>query len=112
MATATCTDIRETSVGDTSPPFSGVMEDALDQPIDLTGSTVVFRMRASDGTYVHDSAVGVTIAVGTSGRVSYQPVAGDVDEAGSFRCTWRITFPSGRIETVPNGRRYILWVIA
>jgi|SRR2546423_1145418 len=66
--------------------------------VDLTGSTVKFQMRG-DGILVRQNATIVSPA--TSGQVSYQVVATDVQIPGQYRQEWEVTFADGSIQTFP-----------
>ena len=70
---------------------------------DLTGETVTFTMvNAATGVVkVAETSTGVTASTG--GSVTYQPVAGDVDEVGIFHAFFEHT-NGGATDTFPAVR--------
>lgn len=87
--------------GDTSPSFEVVLLDANRDPVDLDGCTVNFRMSVRPGEApVIDAEADIISA--SAGRVAYNWVAGDTDDAGSYVAEFVITAPYQ--ETFPNTR--------
>lgn len=85
-----------------------------DEPFDLTGCTVKFRMRREgDETLVVDADASV-IQTGLDpnfvdkGEVRYDWAAGDVAEAGDFLGWWHVTLPSAKTQDTPEFAVFIL----
>ena len=88
--------------GDLAPSLTAALRDHDDQPVNLTGATVTFRMRRRNATAnVVDAAA--TVVTAASGTVRYDWVAGDTDVAGLYDGEFVAELPSGR-ETFPNDR--------
>lgn len=88
-------------VGDTSPRLDATLADGDDNPIDLTGVAVRFRLRRPrSGDVVIDEFASVVDA--ESGGVRYSWDASDTDEAGRFRAEFVVEYPDETIETFPN----------
>jgi len=100
----------KSNVGDTKPcdeilekessPGSGTWA-----PIDLTGATIVFLLVSSDGA-VQTTAAATILGTPTNGEVRYDWSGGGNATAGTFGRRWRITYPSGVVETVPDQGAY------
>jgi hypothetical protein len=74
-------------------------------PVNLTGSTIKFLMRRrgrSPGSDLTLIRVGAIAGDPTLGNVEYQPTADDVQQEGIYDHEWQVTFPDGKILTVPN----------
>ena len=86
---------------DTSPTLSVVVADSSGTAINITGASVLFKMRAvnSSSLKVNSSA---TITNASNGAVSYTFSASDTDTAGLFQGEFQVTFSGGAIETFPN----------
>jgi hypothetical protein len=94
---------------DTRPIYIAALKDNYgtpdEGPINLSadGTTVRFIMRKR-GTPTAKVNAAATIVNGVGGIVSYSwdGMAGDTDEAGTFDVEFEITHPDGGVETVPN----------
>ncbi len=86
--------------GDTSGKFTDILK-VNGVPVNLTGATVSFVMRAVGRIVVSQAAV-ITNPPGTNGAVEYQPVTNDVAFAGEFKQQWKAVFSDGKILTFPN----------
>jgi len=64
---------------------------------DLTGSTVVFRMRAEGSSTLKVDA-SATVVAAASGEVRYDWVSADVDTAGDYLGWWRVTLPTTKVQ--------------
>lgn len=79
-----------------SPSLSDTIE-VNGSAYDLTGCTVVFRMRAvGSSTLKVDTAA--TVVTAASGTVRYDWASQDVDTAGDYLAWWRVTLPSTRVQ--------------
>jgi len=90
---------------DRRPYLDCVLQDR-DGPVDLTGETVRFVMRSSDGTVVIDqtsTGSAVTVTDSTAGAVRYAWRAGDTATPGAYLAEWELT-AGGERETFPNDR--------
>jgi hypothetical protein len=85
---------------DTVPVFQAGLLDGSGLPIDLTGATVRFHMRDSDGIVVIDQPADIINP--TTGTVQYSWVASDTDTSGTFQAEIEVTYALGEIETFPN----------
>ena len=86
---------------DTSPTLSVVVADSSGTAINITGASVLFKMRAvnSSSLKVNSSA---TITNASNGAVSYTFSASDTDTSGVFQGEFQVPFSGGAIETFPN----------
>lgn len=89
-----------TKTHDTTPAIGSILYDEDDEVIDLTGATVEFVMKLANGTVVIDNEA--TIAEATEGKVFYNWIAEDTEEAGIYLAEWKVTFPDGSKETFPR----------
>lgn len=88
--------------GDTSPAFECIFKDGNGSPVDLTGATVIFKMRLAPAGAVKIAA-GSMGAVGSAvnGRQKYGWSATDVDTKGTYEAQGRATFSNGDVRTFP-----------
>jgi hypothetical protein len=94
MATEADFYIRQ---GDTSPAIEAQLQDDTGQPVDLTGSSVSFRMAPPDGDQtVVDSSASIDDA--SNGRVSYAWSQSDTESAGHYNAEFVVdastTYPN------------------
>ena len=96
---------------DTRPTLSVVVADSSGTAINITGASVLFKMRAvnSSSLKVNSSA---TITNASNGAVSYTFSASDTDTAGLFQGEFQVTFSGGAIETFPNSEYISINVLA
>lgn len=88
-------DNRSPSVFDTI-----MVDDAI---LDLTGSTVKFRMRKiGTSTLKVDAAASLVNSPGTDGQVKYDWAAADVDTQGEYRAWWHVTLASTETLDTPE----------
>jgi hypothetical protein len=89
---------------DNLPVLSAVLKDGDGVEIDMTGATVVFRMRRADGTqHIYKvNAAASFVTDGSDGAVEYEWQAGDLDTPGDYLGEFVITFGGGDVQTVPN----------
>lgn len=66
-------------------PIGAILQDIDGNVVNLTGKTIKFRMiKISDGSVKVDSEIAVVDADPTTGKVTYNPNAGDMDVAGKY----------------------------
>jgi hypothetical protein len=80
--------------GDRLPALTGAFVDASGNPIDITGSTVVLRIRPRDSNTVTEYAAAIVTA--TAGTVQYawasgQPTADELTEPRTYLYKWEAT---------------------
>jgi len=89
-----------TKKGDTRVAIKATLLDASGQPVDLTNSSVKFIMAKQNGTVkINRDAL---IQDAANGVVWFVFEANEVDEAGTFRGEFEVTYNDGRVETFPN----------
>lgn len=98
MGIAPVFEIRQ---GDTQPTLSDTLHNPITgNPQDLTGSTVVFVARPTNGaTVTINTAASIVYAAG--GVVQYPFSGGDTATPGELRGEWRVSYPGGQVETFP-----------
>lgn len=101
--------------GDTATPIAQTLEDADGAAINLQGATVQFRMwnERTGAQKVSASATNLQVgdgSDGSKGKVSYAWVSGDVDTAAVYLAEWKVTFPSGKVQSFPNGEFLVIAV--
>ena len=83
---------------DTWPPVRATLSDASG-PIDLTGATQIKLILKGATVTITGNCTVVSAPAGT---VSYTWAAGDTAVAGDYQGEFEITWPGGKVETVPN----------
>ena len=95
---------HERRVGDTSKVYSAILNaknvSGVDTVKDLTGLSVTFTMINAATGVAKVSAQSATIVTALSGIVSYDFLAADVDTAGIFWGSFRVT-ESAETDTYP-----------
>ena len=95
---------HERRVGDTSKVYSAVLTykdtSGVDTPKNLTGLSVTFTMINAATGVAKVSAAAATIVTAASGIVSYDFASGDVDTAGIYWGSFRVT-ESAETDTYP-----------
>ena len=95
---------HERRVGDTSKVYSAILNaknvSGVDTVKDLTGLSVTFTMINAATGVAKVSAQSATIVTALSGIVSYDFLAADVDTAGIFWGSFRVT-ESAQTDTYP-----------
>lgn len=86
---------------DTSPYMLVTLKDGVGAAIDLTGASVVFKMRAVGQTTVKTDRSAI-IHNADLGQVRYEWQAADTDTIGSYEAEFQVTKVDGSIETFPN----------
>lgn len=86
--------------GDTSP---SILYALTPTTVDLTGATVRFNMRNSDGATIKiNRAVAVIVTPAGTPTVRYDWQAADVDTVGFYDAEFEVTYSGGAVETFPN----------
>ncbi len=93
--------------GDIRTAISDTLVDANGTAIDLSASTVVFRMVLAADDSVKVAAGAVTIDDATAGEVSYPWDSADVDTAGKYFAWWIVT-TGGETEHFPGDGKKLL----
>jgi hypothetical protein len=90
--------------GDTGPALVVQIKNKSDQqPVDLTGATVVFGCSYIDGTGVATDVISEPAATNAEeGIITWQWRDGDLPLAGLYQCFFRVTFSGGSVETYPT----------
>lgn len=88
--------------GATGPSLLVQLFGAGDVPVNLTGATIVMRMKPRDGgPLVIDNAPATIFGDPLDGWVDYQWQPGDTDTVGEFDVEWDVTFAGGAKQTFP-----------
>lgn len=87
--------------GDLEPALS-VQLRYRNQPINLTGLTVSFRMKSRETGIVKVDSAAATVVDATTGKVKYVWTAGDTDTEGHYLGEFVINHPGSRPQTVPQ----------
>lgn len=78
-------------VGNRNPSITENIVDTAGAPIDLTGATVKFKMRAVGSSTLKVNASATIVGSPTLGNVRYDWAAPDVDTAGDYLAWWEVT---------------------
>lgn len=95
--------------GSTLPKITGTFTDADGEALDLSGATVVFRMKNIDTGELKVNDGGALIDDATGGKVSYKFLTTDTDTVGRYYCEWEIT-QSGDVEVLPTRSYEVVYV--
>jgi len=88
---------------DTRPILSATLVNSDGSVPDLTGSTVVFKMRKlGESSAKVDAAAAITGA--TTGDVQYTWIGANTDTVGSYEGEIQVTFAGGGVQTYPNSK--------
>jgi len=86
---------------DSTPEVTATFTDENDNPVDLSGASVNFRMvEPRGGGNVLDKACTITDAA--NGKVKYDWDAEDTSEYGRYRAEFVVNYNDGEVETFPN----------
>ena len=88
--------------GDTRPAIvCTLLDEATQEPLDITGATPRLKLRASGAQTVFLTVVGV-VTDGANGVCAFYPAAAPemLSTAGSFSGEIEITFSDGQVQTV------------
>jgi len=94
--------------GDTAPRFEEELSYSNNEPVNLTGATVKFIMRAQTASEPKRLTGTVTISEPTKGKLYFTPSTADTAEAGNFMANWHVTFAGGEVQSFPSSG--YLWV--
>lgn len=70
--------------------------------MNLTGATVNFVMRAITAASPAVNKAATIVNPTAPAKVSYTPVAADVQYAGQYMASWLVTFANGSVQTFPT----------
>lgn len=87
-------------VNDTAPPLRATLSNA-DGVQDLTGATVVMRLKPSDGSTVLEIPMDLA-ADPTTGVVTHDWDPSETDAVLSYKVEFVVTFADLTVETFPN----------
>lgn len=87
-------------VGDNSLPFTHFPDRGDGSVLDFTGATVRLLMALPE-TAPKINGVGTATLVNGHWMFSYPPTTQDVDTAGQYRFSWKVTYSNGKQETFP-----------
>jgi hypothetical protein len=98
---------------DTGPDLTVTLYDAgSNTPIDVSGGSDVVRLyvrlEGQTGTLVVTEIVGVKPNGGADGVVSFIWPTGAIDVPGNYEGEIKVTFTSGKVETVPEKMRFFV----
>ena len=91
-------------------PIGAQLKDQDDAVIDVTGLTIKFRMVNTDTQAVKINNAAATIDDAVNGKVSYTPVAGDVDTVGTYAIYFVDDATNDRLFPY-DGARWILDIV-
>lgn len=94
--------------GDTSPAIESTLRDGSGSPVDLDGSSVLFRMRDENGDLVVDEVAYIDLD--ETGVVVYEWQSEDTADSGVYRAEWQVTYDDGAVETFPNSGYLTIYV--
>lgn len=94
--------------GDLLPVLDATLVPATGQTFTLVGASVRFQMWSKSGGTKIDAPATIVDAI--AGTVRYTWLAGDTDTAEGFLGQFQVTFPSGSVETFPNGSSIVVRV--
>lgn len=97
--------------GDKLPAITRTLEDANENPVDLTGGAVAFRMQSIHGGSVLGGTATV-VGPATAGNVRYDWTAGDTALEGVYIAEWEVVFSGTSRETFPNGGYDVIKITA
>ena len=79
---------------DTQPYYFAQLVDSSNNPVDLTGASIVFTMKLVDGP-IKVNRQAATITNATNGEFEYRWSAGDTDTPGIYNIEFEITLAGG-----------------
>jgi len=87
--------------GDTLPKLRMRLTDTDGVALDLTGATVLFRMKPKNGGAVKVTRAGAVVSPPTGGIVEFTWQTGDTDTVERYSAEWVLTYAGG-VRTVPS----------
>lgn len=90
--------------GDSLPAWNDTLtyDDDTNTPVDLSGATVNFVMRAQSSTSPVINTAATIIGDPSLGQVAYVPTSTDTATAGEYNASWIVTFGTGGIQHFPT----------
>lgn len=89
-------------VGDTRPFFDAQLFDPLGQPLNLTGLSVVFRMKHKVTGAIKINDAAMTIVDAPTGQIQYQWATVDTDTEAEYDAWAVVDHGGGVLESFPN----------
>lgn len=83
-------------------------------PVDLTDAIVSWLIRKTGASFKRPAVITYPLDQSDPlkrGKVSYQPIAEDVANKGTYRQEWEVVFSDGEILTFPNDRYNTLEIL-
>lgn len=87
--------------GDVLPALVADLKDAFGQPVNLAGSSVMFRMASTTGDLIISRAAAIDVDV--PGRVRYFWLSGDTDLVGDYNSDFVVT-KDGSTQSFPTSQ--------
>lgn len=97
--------------GDAGTKIRATLLDRDGSPVDLTGCSVRFIMRAPSAAGAKVDAPAA-IEDAAAGTVAYTWAASDLDTPGTYHAEWQVTFGAGAVQTFPSDQYLIVKVLA
>lgn len=97
--------------GDVGSKIRSTLVDRDGSPVDLTGCSVRFIMRAPGASSAKVDAPAV-VEDAANGEVAYTWTASDLDTPGTYHAEWQVTFGGGAVQTFPSDQYLIIKVLA
>jgi hypothetical protein len=87
---------------DDRPHLDAFLRDDKDRPVDVTGASVKFNLRAVADNSVKISAGSVSVTNATEGAVRFTWTTSNTDTSGNYQGEFQVTFGDASVETFPN----------
>ena len=97
--------------GDTLPVVDAKLGSLATGAEDLTGATVLFRLRKR-GASTNAISAPAAIVSPTEGTVRYSWIDGDTTSLGIYDGEFVVTFSDGKVKTFPNNGYFIIEITA
>lgn len=93
--------------GDTASAIASTLEDGNQNPVDIQGANIRFKMQPIAGgpLAIDDDALNTQNGDGTDGtmgQVQYE-WPGAAGDAGLYMAEWEVTYAGGAVQSFPNG---------
>jgi len=95
--------------GDTFPTLVATLKDPSGQPVNLSNSTITFKM--VDVTGVVKVSAPATGIDPSNGRVSYSWSTQDTEDFGDYKAVFEVTNQQNKKETYPNTQPLAVMIV-